>query len=571
MKKLELLLLIGVLGIFFFASCEKDNEIEIPEGIFLEGELGSIEEYKDYFISMINENNLVVDILDDEYYFKIIFETGDTLPVKKSLISSFNMDRKEWKTTVYYGDKSNQELPALGDSFEINNDDIYLNPYYIAPLTALVKINTKVPGKFTIRLIGQNGSSSDIIQQFDNFGTVHSIPVVGLYAGFENSVEIIFTNTDGKERLKNTLQITTAPVPTAKSDELGVLNVVTNNYTGDDRGKMILLSTNNTIIDIYGNVRWFLTKKTNVSRTFPTKDGEFMCQITRDRIAWDGRIMRISVLGQILKQYEIPSGIHHEIIQKEKNGNFLIGSSVGGTLPENTSADDDTEDLILEIDKESGAIVKQWNMRDYFDHERPRFSTEQANDWFHLNSVEYLPHDNSLLISSKLQCMAAKIGYDDGAVKWILGSHIKWKEEYQGYLLTPVNFNVAKDPNEDFTFHQHTARLTPDGNIVIYDNGKGRPGYTNGFVRAVEYRIDEVGMKVEKVWEHVTFGTDVYSGAHGSTERYENGNTLIGHASITGGQTMAIEVDQQGTTVFQINLSSGFYRANKVDLYKFAQ
>ena len=72
--------------------------------------------------------------------------------------------------------------------------------------------------------------------------------------------------------------------------------------------------------------------------------------------------------------------------------------------------------MIVELDRKSGSVVKEWNLREIFDPLRPRLWTESINDWCHLNSIQYDETDNSLLISSKLQCFISKIDYDTGEI-----------------------------------------------------------------------------------------------------------------------------------------------------------
>ena len=87
------------------------------------------------------------------------------------------------------------------------------------------------------------------------------------------------------------------------------------------------------------------------------------------------------------------------------------------------SIEDDTEDAIVELDRQSGEVVKFWDLRDIFDPERERIWTEMPNDWCHLNSIQYDSTDNSLLISSKLQSFISKIDYETGRIRWIFGNH----------------------------------------------------------------------------------------------------------------------------------------------------
>jgi arylsulfate sulfotransferase len=211
----------------------------------------------------------------------------------------------------------------------------------------------------------------------------------------------------------------------------------------------------------------------------------------------------------------------------------------------------------VEIDRQTGEVVRTWDLREIFDPGRPRLWTERVNDWCHLNSIEYDSTDNTLLISSKLQYFIAKIDYDTGEIRWILGNHENWKEPWQKYLLTPVNFDTLVHPDRDWVYAQHMPRLTEGGTIMVYDNGARRPG--GSYTRAVEYRVDEENMTVEKVW---TYDFDFTLASLGSIHVYEDGNVLIGNG-VNGNLT---EVNRQGEVVFEASLGY-YYRAYPVELY----
>lgn len=62
----------------------------------------------------------------------------------------------------------------------------------------------------------------------------------------------------------------------------------------------------------------------------------------------------------------------------------------------------------------------------------------QAANWAHVNSVDYDPTDDSIIISSRHQSAAIKIGRDK-KVKWILGAPDGWKKGWAEKVLQPVD------------------------------------------------------------------------------------------------------------------------------------
>lgn len=86
-----------------------------------------------------------------------------------------------------------------------------------------------------------------------------------------------------------------------------------------------------------------------------------------------------------------------------------------------------------------------------------------GRNWAHVNSVDYDPTDDSIIISSRHQGIV-KIGRDK-KVKWILASPEGWKKGLKETLLTPVDKNGKPincegskcEVDFDWSWTQHTA------------------------------------------------------------------------------------------------------------------
>ena len=120
-----------------------------------------------------------------------------------------------------------------------------------------------------------------------------------------------------------------------------------------------------------------------------------------------------------------------------------------------------------------------------------------------------------------------------------------------------MNFDSNIHPDRDWVYAQHMPRLTEEGNIIVYDNGRKRPG--GDFTRIHEFSVDTSRMTVEKIWTH---DFDYSTRTMGSVQVRENGNVLIGHGE-TG---TLIEVTRQGEVVFEAELQT-YYRAYPFKFY----
>ena len=83
-----------------------------------------------------------------------------------------------------------------------------------------------------------------------------------------------------------------------------------------------------------------------------------------------------------------------------------------------------------------------------------------------------------------------------------------------------------------------------------------------GYVRAVEFKVDEGSKTVEKVWEHIPYDKTVWSKAVGSIEEKENGNILQGHGIVSNNFRQILEVNKNGDILFQARYYDleNFYR-----------
>ena len=119
------------------------------------------------------------------------------------------------------------------------------------------------------------------------------------------------------------------------------------------------------------------------------------------------------------------------------------------------------------------------------------------------NAVIEDPSDDSLIVSMRMQNAVIKFSRATGQLRWILGPPANWGPAWQPYLLTPVG-----DPFV-WQYAQHAPILTPQGTLILFDNGNYRASPfdptvpdSNNYSRAVEYSINEQTMEVSQVWDY---------------------------------------------------------------------
>ena len=90
------------------------------------------------------------------------------------------------------------------------------------------------------------------------------------------------------------------------------------------------------------------------------------------------------------------------------------------------------------------------------------------------------------------------------------------------------------NPSDRF-YHEHYVRMLENGNLLLFDNGNGRPAAEGGlYTRALELALDWNSMTAAKVWEYrhqvgTSGGAPVYkySDRVGAAQRLANGNTIV--------------------------------------------
>ena len=207
-------------------------------------------------------------------------------------------------------------------------------------------------------------------------------------------------------------------------------------------------------------------------------------------------LYEMDLLGKIYTEFSLEGGYHHDYFELP-SGNLLVASN-------DFNNDDGTvEDVIVELDRNTGKIVKTWDLKDILNMEDGKSENWTQYDWFHNNSVWYDEATNSITLSGRHQDAVINIDYETGELNWIIGDPTNWSEEYQKYFFTPVGDDF------EWQWSQHAAMITPEGYVFILDNGNNKSKIEEEYVpaedsytRGVMYKIDTDKMTIEQIWEY---------------------------------------------------------------------
>ena len=461
------------------------------------------------------------------------------------------------------------------NGYTIDNPKVLLDPYDASPLTALILFETEEEVSPKVTIEGKDKLTTIETEFAKN--TKHYLPIYGLYADYNNKVDISYTLSDGKKITKQVeIQTNKLPddfvLPTSVKKDSSKLTNDLYFFTPSSKGYTCAY-------DVNGDVRWYLSNNAIWDNT-RLKNGHMM--VSTERLVNSPYYMtglyEIDLLGHIYNEYSLKGGYHHDYFELP-NGNLLVASddfnNEAGTV----------EDYIVELDRTTGNIVKTWDLKDVLNMEDGKSENWSNYDWFHNNSVWYDETTNSITLSGRHQDAVINIDYTSGKLNWIIGDSTNWSSEYQKYFFTPVGKDF------EWQWSQHAAMITPEGYVFIFDNGNNKSKdsskyveASNSYSRGVMYKIDTDKMTIEQVYEYgKERGSSFYSPyisdvdylsknhylIHSGGIVYvdgKNSNQPAGFSSNTTLKSDTVEV-LNDKVIFEIVLPTNNYRVEKLSLY----
>ena len=482
----------------------------------------------------------------------------DEVAISESLITSQYNKEKDFKT----------------EGYTIDNPNVILNPYGNSPLTALILFETNEEVSPTVTIVGKDENTT--FTHTFNASQEHLLSIYGLYADYNNEV-IIEYEVDG-ETISKTVNIQTEKLP---DDFILPTRVEADKENLDNQLYFFTPSSSGytCAYDINGDVRWYLTNYA-LWKIDRLENGHLL--VSTERLVnppyYMTGLYEMDLLGKIYVEYSLPGGYHHDYYEME-NGNLLIASD------DFNNAKGTVEDYIVELDRETGEIVKTFDLKTVLNMSDGKSENWTDYDWFHNNSVWYDENTNSITLSGRHQDAVINIDYETGELNWIIGDSTNWSEEYQKYFFTPIGDDF------EWQWSQHAAMITPEGYVFILDNGNNKSKIKEEYVpasesytRGVMYKIDTDNMTIEQIWQYgKERGSDYYSPyisdvdyldanhyiVHSGGIAYKDGEVLNQPAGLAGADELKSITTEllNDEIIFEIELPTNNYRVEKMDLY----
>lgn len=350
-----------------------------------------------------------------------------------------------------------------------------LNPFGTASNALYLYFQTDMPTEVSYTIHVEDESIPDYTAEAmdasgQEYTRTHEFQIIGLVPGKTNEVTMTISGSWGNAR-----QIVsfTVDMPETRSGYATQLEVTDGTSEAAQAEGLFAMMRVNGYLG-YG----FFYDDAGVLRYEMVLEGFGL-----DRLLFDGdeivtcvsssKLARIDRLGRVTQVYSLDGYELHHDIGFGTDGEVLALAEV--------AEGETVEDRVLSIDLETGDVTEILDftqvMEGYFDMTRPVGPTDdffwQAGewDWIHLNSLQYMPEDDSLIVSSRETSTIIKVAniHSEPAVEWLAGDSRFWEDTpYADLCLTPVGDFVPQ-------YGQHCVELLDnEGNgvytLAVYNN-----------------------------------------------------------------------------------------------------
>ena len=486
---------------------------------------------------------------------------------------------------------------GAGDVFNvediIDTTRISLNPSGYAPLTASIAITTSEPVQVEVLIRGNTTEAGNVQYRHPETGTQLLVPIMGLYGGTENVVYLRLYNTSGsllgetariittKQLLPELPQIT---VEVNTSRRKPGMNLV--GYFGHNNRDLPQIPF---IFDSDGAIRWYANLDSHPILQFLFFDAGIERLRNGNLYFGDGisgNLVELDMMGNVVNLWPLTGyGFHHHVLELP-NGNLLATVNKHGLQT--------VEDHIIEIDRTTGDLVTEWDLRQSLDSKRRTWSAN-FRDWFHANGLAYDEANDAIIVSGRHQGVA-KLTRSNELI-WILAPHRNWhlsgnQTDLSAKLLQPLDAQGqpitdpgvlngrSNHPDFEWNWYQHSPKLLPDGTLLLFDNGDQR-NYTfaERYSRAVIYRIDDQNLTIQQLWQYgKERGAETLAPIVSDVDYHEEQGTILFNPGAiwglgeTHGRTVEVDIDSR-QVVYEArilkpspNIGITFHRVDRIPL-----
>lgn len=437
--------------------------------------------------------------------------------------------------------------PPLGSVFR-STIKVRPNPIKRVPLVAIVEFETVRPVLAQVQV--SDGARTWVQDSEAEPSRDHSVVVLGLrpdrrhelrvlvrepqVKGTESSPQLIFETAALPSDFPPLETTVSLPEQMEPGVTLFAVNIWRDSRGLLDYGYMIAL-------DSSGEVVWYCRTGDRIADIRRTDSGTLIYQQGSYRYAYE-----IDLLGRDLNRWvatnlterpdERSIGVpvdtmHHDLFEVDAETLMTLSTALCPFEKYPTSVTDANApwepapvvcDEVIAFDRATGRIKKKIPLVELLDQRKFGYMAltgfwndkyrpllgEPARDWSHANALVPVPNEDAYLVSLRhLDCIL-KLNATTNQIDWILGDSAGWGDAWQPLFLKP---RKAQGMEASFAwfYHQHSPQFTPQGTILLYDNGNFRAAPFRESVpasknrsRVVEYRVDEATRTVQQVFSY---------------------------------------------------------------------
>lgn len=360
-----------------------------------------------------------------------------------------------------------QSLKEMSDiSWTATTPLAVLNPFGTGSNGLYLYFETDMATKVTYTVHVEGGDISDFTADAadisgQEFTKTHEFQLIGLVPGETNQVTLTITGQWGKTRQIVTFTVDMPATSSGYSTRLEVEEGDSDQAQAD--GLFAMMRVNGYLG--YG----FFFDNDGVLRYEMVLEGYGL-----DRLLFDGneiitcvsssKLARIDGLGRVTQVYRLDGyDLHHDIGFGDDGEVLALAEVTGGET---------VEDRLLSIDLDTGAVTELVDfsqlMEPYFETTRPVGPGDdffwQAGewDWLHLNSVQYMTEDDSVIVSSRETSAIIKVTglHSTPTVDWLAGDERFWEDTAYADLASPRRGTLSPSTASTAWSTTPTARRT---------------------------------------------------------------------------------------------------------------
>lgn len=371
----------------------------------------------------------------------------------------------------------------------MDNPLAVINPFGTASNGLYLHFSTNRPGTIRYTIHVEDDSIPDYTAEAwegEEFRKHHEFQIIGLVPGMENQVTMELMGANGKVLDSTSFTVTMPETVSGYSVRLESSQGSSDGELSPGLYSLIRVGGHNGYAFFYDN--------SGVLRYEMVLEGYSL-----DRILWHDQNMLTCVsayklaefnpLGQVVAVYDTGKyELHHDMVMSGTSESVLA-------LASDTEDELNLEDLLIEISLTDKTVTQLIDFKDifpdYYENEAsPLTVTDEffwlagKKDWIHLNTVQYIEEDDSVIVSSRETSTIIKIRdiHQEPALDYLIGDEQFWKgTPYEPYSFSQDGQFVPQYGQHTVEYHEGENLEEGQYYLLMYNNNYWENGTRDGY------------------------------------------------------------------------------------------